>query len=215
MDHVIHKIPEFSTLTSQDQVCDIGCGDGRCILQWAKAYSSMQQQQEQAQESLSRDATNNTESTAVSFPSFVGIDIDAARIEQAQSALQQARQQGEIHAQLPVSFYCANALDSPELFQNATILFLYLIPRGLRIIKPLLLQVSSERSKLPLPTESAQENPLNLQQQQWKRDKQGLYVVTYMAPLPDEVPIRVDKISVPHQPMTAWPIYLYQLGAKK
>jgi len=99
--------------SATDKVCDIGCGDGRVLLAWAAAVG-----------------TCNI--------SFVGIDIDETRIKQATENFQQARAEGRIDSRVSISFHCTNALEATDLFQDATVLFLYLIPRGLRQIEPLI-----------------------------------------------------------------------------
>ena len=191
IDHVI-QMKEFSTLSSKDRLCDIGCGDGRCLLRWAEAYSHKhQQQQQQSPSPENDDDVIGPQQDRTMAASFLGIDIDSSRIKEAQLALEVARKTGKIHNTVNVSFHCANALESFELFRDATIIFLYLIPRGLRIFKPILLQKSAQ---------DQQQRP------------QRVHVVTYMAPLPDESPIRVETVSVPHQPSAAWPVYLYEIS---
>ena len=71
------------------------------------------------------------------IPSFVGIDIDADRIRQAQANVDEAKVQGLILHNLDISFQCMNALEATELIQSATVVFLYLIPRGLKLVAPL------------------------------------------------------------------------------
>ena len=103
------------------KICDTGCGDGRVLLSWARAYTA---------ESSSRIPQH--------APSFYGIDIDSERIQQAQQELEHAQREGSIDPALSVTFVCQNALENVSLFADAHILFLYLIPRGLRLIYPLL-----------------------------------------------------------------------------
>jgi SAM-dependent methyltransferase len=167
-DAVIEKIVERMELKASDNVLDVGCGDGRVILQWAKALSSSQ--------------------SADPAPSFVGIDIDPARINEANIALKQARDETSIDTRIEIAFHCANALESEQLINEANIIFLYLIPRGLRIIKPLLMKQLSHGKTLE--------------------------VVSYMSPLVDETPTRVERIPVPHQPEAVWPLYFYKLTAQ-
>ena len=163
-DAVIEKIIEWVPLSSTDKVCDIGCGDGRVLLTWAICLSNI--------------PTVNI--------SFVGIDIDEMRISQANDKLNQARVEGRIDSRISISFHCANALEATHLFQDATVIFLYLIPRGLRKMKSLI-----------------------------RDSKRPVRVVTYMAPLPDETPLRQEMITVPHQPGATWPLYLYQLNVSE
>ena len=143
---VITKAFEWIEPYIQDgtRICDIGCGDGRVILEWAQRCPS---------------ATPSASTTTLSF---IGIDIDAERIQQANQALAQARQEGRIAANVAVEFVCRNALEATDLLQNVTILFLYLIPRGLRILQPILrdlpLHVVTYMS--PLPGETFQRREL-------------------------------------------------------
>jgi hypothetical protein len=159
----------------------LGCGDGRVILQWASAYSSL-------------DHRENSEATV---PSFVGIDIDADRIKVAEKALEQARSEGRIDPRISISFNCANALETTDLYRTATVFFLYLIPRGLRKIKPYLLQTHQDGDITA---------PNGLTDQPSKQVR----VVTYMSKFPDETPARSESISVPHQPGASWPLHLYK-----
>lgn len=105
------------------KICDIGCGDGRVLLSWARAYTAE-----------SRRSDNSPQKP----PSFLGIDVDIERIEKAKHALEHAQREGSIDPALSVTFVCQNALEDVSLFADAHILFLYLIPRGLRKLYPLL-----------------------------------------------------------------------------
>jgi SAM-dependent methyltransferase len=167
---VVERLVESMPLSPSDRVVDVGCGDGRVILQWA-AYVSLNKQDD--------------------FPSFIGIDIDSDRIQKAQSMLAQNVEDGKIDRDINISFVSANALEQRHLFQDATVFFLYLIPRGLRIIHPMLRQILTS-STVPLT----------------------LRVATYMAPLPDEHACNTIKTAVPHQPGAQWPLYLYHLESK-
>lgn len=143
------------------------CGDGRVLLQWAQSYS---------QTVLSSSAGE----TADKLPSFVGIDIDPDRIAQEKQLFCEAQKQGRIDSRLSVTFHCTNALEAQSVFVDATVIFLYLIPRGLRIKNDTLTQQFHRR------------------------------VLTYMSPLPNKSHVRRELIAVPHQPGAAWPLYLYR-----
>ena len=174
-DRVIANAIDWVPLAPHDKVVDVGCGDGRVLLNWAMHLSS----------SCPENST-----IAESMPCFVGIDIDETRISQARENLDQAREQGKIATGISIIFHCANALEALPLFREATVLFLYLIPRGLKILQRDLLSDLAKKGRL-------------------RR------VITYMSPLPNEdswlVRIRREVISVPHQPGAAWPLYLYQV----
>lgn len=164
-------------LQPDDCVCDIGCGDGRILLQWAE-----QESRRLLQELFVAVAAESR------IMSFIGIDIDDERIEQSNAALELARKEGRIHANISVTFYCGNVLESLHLLGRANIFFLYLIPRGLKIIKPLLLQHKQERL-----------------------DNKQLQVVTYMTRLPGETQMDRALCQVDHHSGAEWPLYLYNL----
>jgi hypothetical protein len=188
-DAVVDRVLQWVPLEG-DIVCDIGCGDGKVILQWASTYSQVGKQPDDC----------NTETL---LPSFVGIDIDAVRIQEAEAAVTEARAKGSINPGISISFHCANALEATHLFQGkATVFFLYLIPRGLRKIKPVLLP-PQKQTKVGGKIDSSIQKKEILHQ---------VRVVTYMSPLPDETPDRRESIPVPHQPGAAWPLYLYTLS---
>ena len=182
-DAVIEALMEAVPLSPRDRVVDIGCGDGRVLLRWAT--------------SLSEGFDGN--SKGVVGPSFLGIDIDSERIAEAKASLKQLVECGEIHQSIDIFFICANALMQQSLLERATVFFLYLIPRGLRIVYPMLRQV------LISHTNTHHHHRLDVGK------PEPIRVATYMSPLLDETPDRVLKIAVPHQPGTHWPLYLYRL----
>lgn len=153
-------------LQPSDKIIDIGCGDGRVLLQWA----------------ASPQVTRGV--------SLVGVDIDEERIQSANAALNAARQEGTIDDDAAeLTFLCANALEAwDKVCLGATIFFLYLIPRGLRRIQPLLLKHVQDTG-------------------------QSIRVLTYMAPLPGCSAQEVVKVSVPHQPGATWPLYYYEISS--
>ena len=181
VDHLVEHIP----LGPRDVVLDIGCGDGRILLQWAERVSLQQKQ----------DDDKNPSTTQPQL-TFLGIDIDASRIQECQQAAQQAQADGRIHPNVRLEFTCANALESVDHFQKATVIFMYLIPRGLQLIYPLL-----------------KEHVERLHQQQ---PATVVRVATYMSKLPKEAgpPKFRATCQVPHQPDAAWPLYFYEFKKK-
>jgi ubiquinone/menaquinone biosynthesis C-methylase UbiE len=177
VDHCLQFLP----LKQNDCVLDIGCGDGRILLAWAERISS------------NNKAINFDLSTLL----FRGIDIDADRIKECQVAVQDARDAGRIAPELKMEFVCANALESVELFQEANTFFLYLIPRGLKQIAPLLIQHA-------------------------QRLQQTIRVATYMSKLPSTSTVTQDGTCTirplgrafchaDHQREAAWPLYFYEI----
>jgi hypothetical protein len=182
-DAAIKKIFETVPLSGNDVVVDLGCGDGRVLLQWAEMYTAAFAQR------LEELTPSDDETTKVErkIPTFVGIDIDPERIHVVETAWLEAVLSQRIAANIPYQFHCANAVEQLQLWQpKATVLYVYLTPRGMRQLRALL-----------------------------DRDEAGstsiLRVVSYMNPLPEATLIRRDCVVVPHQPDAAWPLYFYKL----
>jgi SAM-dependent methyltransferase len=162
-NEVVTTLMEWIPLKPNDVILDVGCGDAKVLLQWAQH--------------------------ATCRIKLVGIEIDENRATEARNNVERAYQEGVIDKdKVTIVIHCGNALEATDLYQEATIIFLYLIPRGLRIIKPLLMQACS---------------------------KSPLQVVTYMSPLPDETFVAKKSCNVDHQPGAAWPLYLYHLQKKE
>lgn len=174
----VNQLSNWIHLKDNDKVCDIGCGDGRILLEWAQRISAI--------ESYDHD---NSGRSNVPIPkvTFLGIDIDPTRIELCHNSLYELQQSGKIHENLSIHFVCANALESSDLLHHATIIFLYLIPRGLKLIYPLL-----EQHKMTI--------------------QEPLQVVSYMSKLPGATVTDRALLQVEHQPGAAWPLYYYKLS---
>ena len=185
-DAAVRRAFELVPLCEADTVVDIGCGEGRVLLEWAKLVCN-----------------NNSDATSKSRSiNFVGIDTDPERIQVANRAWQEAVKAEQIgggagdtspadtsgSSGIKVmayhQFHCANAITNLSLWKSATVLYVYLTPRGMRQLRPLLDQCSQLR-----------------------------YVVSYMNALPDAAALleqHRERIRVPHQPDAAWPLYVYK-----
>jgi len=169
-------------LNSNDFVCDIGCGDGRIIHRWAVLVS-------ESASSSNDGGDSQKESSNEETTSFLGIDIDPDRIEAAKRKTDLLRSDGKILPEIKITFLCRNAMESAELFRDATVIFLYLIPRGLKQIYPLIV---GERHKLVS-----------------KEKRRNLRIVSYMSKLPALTPEGRALCRVEHQKEAAWPLYFY------
>lgn len=159
-------------------ICDIGCGDGRIIRRWAELYS----------QSKIIDGSSKSEISIADNVSFLGIDVDPDRIKQCQHELASCRSEGLIDDSIQVTFVCANALENtPGILQQANIFFLYLIPRGLKLIHPVLMKHMAD-------TQLSQ-----------------IQVISFMNKLPGEKPEDRASVTVEHQPGAEWPLYYYRL----
>lgn len=179
--NVLDVVCQWVQLKPGDVFCDIGCGDGRVLLHLATHWTTLHPE-------------SNTETI-----SFLGLDINQDRIEEANAALESAREQRRVNPHLKIEFKCANAMEAVDLYQDATHFFLYLIPRGLKIFEPMLMEVLKKR-----------------RQQQCANNKNTesndyITVLTYMSPLPGEKFEKKESCHVEHQPGAAWPVYLYNL----
>jgi len=106
----------------------------------------------------------------------VGIEVDQERCEQAQININSSSVSSRCQ------IICGNALEYD--YSNGTAFFLYLVPRGLKLILPLI------RSQCI----------------------SNFRIVTYMSPLPNETPAQMCKVSTAHQPGAEWPLFLYHFN---
>lgn len=147
----MHFVAPFQ---DEDVVYDVGCGDGRVLINFAK-----------------EDGT--PEGTR-----FIGIEIDEVRAAEAKENVEKEGLSERIE------IICQNALMVD--YNDATVIFLYLIPRGLRLIKPILL--GEEGAK-----------------------RAGrVRIVTYMSEFEGEVFQKKVTVEVKHQEGSGWPIHLYE-----
>ncbi len=105
----------------------------------------------------------------------VAIEIDNERVNTIK--LQLESQPNQIMDRCQV--IQGNALEID--LSNATAFFLYLVPRGLRLLLPIILNI--------------------------KRD--NIRVVTYMSPFPGVKPIEIRKVGTDIHSEAQWPLYIY------
>ena len=209
-------------LVDGDKIVDLGCGDGRILLEWAKRIT-----QEYRNDSSIHKDTHNI--------SLLGLDIDPDRIATCKQALESARRDEAIDSFLSIEFVCANALETTHWMKDGppTIVFLYLIPRGLQLITPILRQIrqhiprnnddgDDDTHNPPSPEdphvteESAVQIPVPVSIPQApsrvsSSSTTKLRVISYMAKLPGEPVKDRALLTVEHQPGAQWPLYYYEL----
>ena len=112
---------------------------------------------------------------------MVGVEVDEGRAEEARANTKGLE---------GVEIVCGNAMEVNT--REATVVFLYLVPRGLRIYVPVLLGHFLDRVK---------------------KEGEGatLKVCTYMSPIPGAGGRLVEKrvVEVEHQEGARWPVYYY------
>ena len=166
-------------IQSSDILFDLGCGDGRMILRAASRVDGLRCVGIELDESLAargRDIADKA--TAV-----------ADRIE---------IRHGDVLAEL-------NTMGQPSigeqsdhkltLLDDATAVFVYLLPQGLKQVKVLLKEAAKRRRREKINT-GAGDNEM----------KHALRVASYMFQIPDWDPVQVDRSG-----KGSCPIYLYHL----
>jgi len=157
---------------------------------------------EDGDEDINNSKTSSHSSTHY-CKQFIGIEISQERADEARSNIQHAQETNQIPSHVLIEIICANALDTNSIdYSRATVIFLYLVPRGLRLIKPIIWP------KEAMPDNRGQavtQTELIIQQ----KSKKHRRIITYMSPFEDEVYVRKELCRVDHQVGSAWPIYLY------
>ena len=141
---------QFANLDVNDVVYDVGCGDGRVLIQMAalsvalpnnnsdhhdEPSSSSEHHMIDNKESQSSSSTSFTNGTHHHHhcKHFVGIEISSDRANEARQNIQNAYESNQIPKHVSIQIICGNALDATLIdYTKATVLFLYLVPRGLR-----------------------------------------------------------------------------------
>lgn len=200
-------------LTPDDVLCDLGCGDGRALSAAAALPSpprrcvGIEIDPERAAAAL---AGARAAGLTVQQVGLVGgggvVALSCCRICHVVVVLSSppspCRAPTRAKPRLPLTtppppqldIATANALSLEALpllpGDVVTALYLYLVPRGLRIVLPQLRDLAAACAPAPLR------------------------VATYMAPLPGlAVSARAD-VTPEHQPSASWPVYCYALTAE-
>jgi hypothetical protein len=193
-DAVIQRIAaalvvDCLTDNTNEVLVDLGCGDGRVLLQLAELYTSYY-----CDNNNKIFSNDNKNKKRLPFIRFIGIDTDQDRIRYAQESWQKAiSSTNETISTIDTNivecqFHCANAVIDVHLWINdATIVYCYLTPRGMRLVQSLLQQHSQHQVRM---------------------------VISYMNELPHgAVLYKKERISV--QTGTAWPLYFYKLSMQQ
>ncbi|KAL9187268.1 hypothetical protein ACHAXT_001371 [Thalassiosira profunda] len=221
----------FAALDANDVVFDVGCGDARVLLQMAALSVPLPTPLTDERGVASGGASSEVDggcgdnqqhqSQGASTPpqhrchQFVGIEISPERAEEARGNTERARQEGRIPPHVSIEIICANALDTEAIeYARATVIFLYLVPRGLRLIKDVVWPKALENEANENGTNeytTATANGIDSAEEttQSARGKRPRRIITYMAPFENTSHVRKELCTVEHQEGAAWPVYLY------
>mmetsp|Transcript_20522 Transcript_20522/g.46398 ORF Transcript_20522/g.46398 Transcript_20522/m.46398 type:complete len:227 (-) Transcript_20522:53-733(-) len=202
-----------SPLKPEDVVFDVGCGDGRVLIQMA-SRSVVPAESDTARDFSSRSCAADGERTAGRRQQdhhycrqFVGIEISEERAAEARRNVQAARETEEVPSHVQIDIICANALDTEAIdYSRATVIFLYLVPRGLRLIRPIVWPEVGAGGGAG--GADASEGSGRLRNGDGKVTRR---IITYMSPFEGVDHQRKECCEVDHQSGAAWPVYLYEV----
>jgi len=183
-----------------DVVYDVGCGDGRVLIGLASSQFN------------DADADADANAIGCQCTNYVGIEIDADRAEEARQNVLAAYESGSLPRKVRIHIMCANALEVD--YNEASVIFLYLVQRGLRLMKPILLRGRDSHSCGTKSTYVNGASSTDVQQRQCNGSnlnvsRRTLRVITYMSPFEDEKYSKRELCEVDHQRGAAWPLFLY------
>lgn len=242
--HIISSgLLSFLRRLFDDAVYDIGCGDGRVLIEMACRSIPFIADANEDVDELSANCDYQTNScnnnnhvdvdsiarmSSPNYPSrhyckqFVGIEISSERANEARSNIQHAKKLNQIPSHVSIEIICANALDTNRIdYSRATVIFLYLVPRGLRLIKPIVWPTEEEEEEeenynFQSQTQTTELTSTQLHQQQIGNNKKPKgrrrVIISYMSPFEDEEYVRKEFCHVDHQVGSAWPVYLYRVS---
>ncbi len=232
--HAAAVVLLFNTFDST--VYDVGCGDGRVLIQMAsRSVPFISDGDDDTTNCCGDDKPTNNNNNSTILPSpqqqqqqssstqhhyckqFIGIEISPERTQEARSNIQHAQNTNQIPSHVTIQIICANALDTDTIdYSRATVIFLYLVPRGLRLIKPIVWHPKEDEGE----GESDNNNNNNNEESQTsasselriqQSNNKCRRIITYMSPFEDEDYFRKELCHVDHQVGAAWPVYLYHV----
>lgn len=151
-----------------DVVFELGFGEGEFIQQCAQLA---------VEEEELIDGKIKIKSSPL-IKKIVGVEIEEERVSALREKLEEATACDEYTSD-HVQLICGNALEQD--YSEGTVFFFYFIPRGIRLILPMLLAI-------PHP----------------------IRVVSFMNPLPEIRPTKVEKVSPTGHPEAQWPLFYYE-----
>ena len=181
-----------TSFTCNISVYDVGCGDGRVLIQMASRSLPLHS---------SNDMISPSSQKHHYCHQFIGIEISSTRAQEARDNIARAREDGTLSPHVDIEIRVANALDVK--YEDATVIFLYLVPRGLRLIRPVLSKVESGGNESEL--NGVESNSDVQAQTKFRR------IISYMNPIENEPIVKREYCKVGTVEGAAFPIYLYHL----
>ena len=247
---------QFANLDVNDVVYDVGCGDGRVLIQMAALSVALpndkrdlrhDEQSSSEQHNMMIDNKESQSSSSTSFANesnyshhckhFVGIEISSDRANEARQNIQNAYESNQIPKHVSIQIICCNALDTTLIdYTKATVIFLYLVPRGLRLIKDIVWpdeknlyedegednkgEEEEDCSRNGVQSQDIEAKSVSINEQTQPKDetttqsstntrRRPRRIITYMSPFENTKHIRKEYCKVDHQEGAEWPVYLY------
>jgi|Transcript_17835 SAM-dependent methyltransferase len=156
-----HTALRLFQLTSEDVLFDLGCGDGRLLL------TAVSQTPGLHCVGIELDPIYATRAQEATLPWSDRVDVRVGDIMDECTTLSSVQPTATKGSKPQISIQDMHMLD------HATAIFLYLLPKGLRKVKPFLREILIKRAK----------------------EGRKLRIVSYMFSIPDWTPVILDRTS--------------------
>jgi precorrin-6B methylase 2 len=179
-------------LQPSDILFDLGCGDGRMILRAASQMEGMRCVGIELNESLVAKGRNMVSADRAALADRVEI------------------RNGDVLAEMEMIWQSSPTTDADQckltLLDDATAVFVYLLPQGLKKVKLLLEEAAKRRRRGWINGSSSNNSNNNISASDKDVQRPALRVASYMFSIPDWTPTQVDRSG-----KGSCPIYLYHL----
>lgn len=211
--HLCSRVPFHNSAPNhRHAVYDVGCGDGRVLIQMASRSIPL--------DSNAEHSSVNQQQQWHHCRRFVGIEISPPRAQEARENIERAKRDGALPSHVDIDIRVDNALNVD--YTEATVVFLYLVPRGLRLIRPVLWDESDAddanvadgstgKDANNLESKDANHNVQHINLQQTQQQTIPRRIISYMNPIEGESIVKKEYCKVGNVEGAAFPIYLYHI----
>ena len=158
-----------------------------------------------------KHTTGNTSNQYHHCHTFIGIEISPERAQEARANILQGQTSGLIPSHVTMEIRCENALELN--YDEATVVFLYLVPRGLRLIQPILWggerDVDSKHELMSTNNETVEQTNHGTSEIPQEQTRIPKRIISYMNPIENKTFIKREYCKVGNVEGAAFPIYLY------